>query len=78
MENKDEYYDNDIIQFIYIDILRAGPFKTLNDLFNDLYDHNDNLIFNSEDKKEKVRKSLKETYTYNINNLEILQVDIRL
>ena len=71
-----------ILYIVYLyrstDILRAGPFKTLNDLFNDLYDHNDNLIFNSEDKKEKVRKSLKETYTYNINNLEILQVDIRL
>tara|TARA_B100001123_G_scaffold387177_1_gene462225 strand:- start:327 stop:656 length:330 start_codon:yes stop_codon:yes gene_type:complete len=80
-EYKADYnYDSDIEYIVKLyrstDILCAGPFKTLNDLFNDLYDNNDNLIFDTEDKKDKVCISLKQTFRYKIDNLEILQVDI--
>ncbi len=79
IKNKiDTFYDKDIeykAELHFPDRIDYVIFPTLFDLFDDLYGPNQNLIFDSEEKKNEVRESLKNKFTYDLYNLKILQVD---
>lgn len=77
----DDHYDPEIEYEVQWKIsknkLNTIKFKTLKDLFNDLY-NNEHLIFDTEEKKEKVRSSLNKNFRYNQNGIVIIQFDVAI
>jgi len=57
--NNDDYYDEEVeykVQWKGYNKLHYIIFKTLKDLFDDLYDNKGKLVFNTDKKKQIVRE----------------------
>jgi len=77
--NNDDYYDEEVeykVQWKGYNKLHYIIFKTLKDLFDDLYDNKGKLVFNTDKKKQIVRDALNKNFWYDEDGLEIIQIDL--
>jgi hypothetical protein len=76
--DNDNYYDSEVEYNVILksgNLMKCVTYKTLKKLFDDLY-YDKDLIFNTDDKKQKVRDDLNKCFIYKLNGIEIIQVDL--